>query len=86
MDLCHQSSAMRIIMLRGEDKHPWPATKESREPITSHYPSRRVTKKTTNKLLAVGVWIESSCANIQSVTEDRSFQIPTQTSYCPTHW
>ena len=27
MDLRHQSSAMRIIMLGGEDTHPWSATK-----------------------------------------------------------
>ena len=27
MDLRHQSSAMSIIMLEGEDTHPWSATK-----------------------------------------------------------
>ena len=57
MDLRHQSSAMCIIMLRGEDTHPWSATKKW-NPIpatikvtkknnqqtthTSHYPSRPV--------------------------------------------
>ena len=57
MDLRHQSSAMCIIMLRGEDTHPW-STTEVGNPIpatipvakrnngqtthTSHYPSRPV--------------------------------------------
>ena len=44
MDLRHQSSAMCIIMLGGEDTHPWSATKVGREPHTSHYTSRQVTK------------------------------------------
>ena len=55
MDLRHQSSAKCIIMLGGEDTHPWSATKVG-NPIpatipvtkrnnqqtthTSHYPSR----------------------------------------------
>ena len=47
MDLRHQSSAMRIIMLGGEDTHPWSATKVG-NPIPATIP---VTKKTTNKLL-----------------------------------
>ena len=50
MDLRHQSSAMCIIMLGGEDTKPV-VCKESREPHTSHYTSRQVTKKTTNRLL-----------------------------------
>ena len=47
MDLRHQSSAMCIIMLGGEDTHPWSATKVG-NPIPATIP---VTKKTTNKLL-----------------------------------
>ena len=42
MDLRHQSSAMRIIMLGGEDTHT--RGQQRREPHTSHYPSRPVTK------------------------------------------
>ena len=38
---------MCIIMLGGEDTHPWSATKK-RNPIPATIP---VTKKTTNKLL-----------------------------------
>ena len=49
MDLRHQSSAMCIIMLGGEDTPV--VCNEKREPHTSHYTSRPVTKKTTNKLL-----------------------------------
>ena len=48
MDLCHQSSAMCII--RGR-RHTSVVCTESREPQTSHYASRPVTKKTTNKIL-----------------------------------
>ena len=47
MDLRHQSSAMCIIMLGGEDTHPWSATKVG-NPIPATIP---VTKKATNKLL-----------------------------------
>ena len=47
MDLRHQSSVMCIIMLGGEDTHPWSATKVG-NPIPATIP---VTKKTTNKLL-----------------------------------
>ena len=41
MDLRHQSSAMCIIMLGGEDTHPWSATKKG-NPIPATIP---VTKK-----------------------------------------
>ena len=34
MDLRHQSSAMCIIMLGGEDTHPWSATK-----VGNHIPA-----------------------------------------------
>ena len=37
MDLCHQSSAMCIIILGGEDTHPWSATKV-RNPIPATIP------------------------------------------------
>ena len=47
MDLRHQSSAMCIIMLGGDDTHPRSATKKG-NPIPATIP---VTKKTTNKLL-----------------------------------
>ena len=46
MNLRHQSSAMCIIMLGGEDTPV--VCNESREPHTSHYTNN---KKTTNKLL-----------------------------------
>ena len=56
MDLRHQSSAISIIMLEGEDTHPLSATKVAKNlpatfPVTknnhqtthnSHYPSRPV--------------------------------------------
>ena len=54
MDLRHQSSAMCVIMLGGEDTHLWSATKgglDKKQPTTrnnqqlthtSHYPSRPV--------------------------------------------
>ena len=54
-DLRHQSRAMCIIMLGGEDTHPPVVCNESREPQTSHYPSRSVTKKITNKLPTIAV-------------------------------
>ena len=44
MDLRHQSSSMCIIMLGGENTHPWSATKVGNT-IPSHYSSRPVTKK-----------------------------------------
>ena len=47
INLRHQSSAMCIIMLGGEDTHPWSATKVGNS-IPATIP---VTKKTTNKLL-----------------------------------
>ena len=47
MDLLHQSSAMCIIMLDGEDTHPWSATNVG-NPILATIP---VMKITTNKLL-----------------------------------
>ena len=47
MDLRHQSSAMCIIMLGGEDTHPWSATNVG-NPILVTIP---VTKIKTNKLL-----------------------------------
>ena len=47
MDLRHQSSAMGIITLGGEDPHPWSATNVG-NPILATIP---VTKITTNKLL-----------------------------------
>ena len=47
MDLRHQSSAMCIIMLGGEDTHPWSATKVG-NPIPASTPEA---KKTTSKLL-----------------------------------
>ena len=47
MDLRNQSSAMCIIMLGGEDTHPWSATKVG-DPIPATIP---VTIKTTNRLL-----------------------------------
>ena len=37
MDLRHQSSAMCIIMLGGEDTHPWSATKKG-NPIPATIP------------------------------------------------
>ena len=46
MDLRRQSSAMCIIMLGGEDTHPWSATK-----VGNHIPANIPVKKTTNKLL-----------------------------------
>ena len=49
MDFRHHSRAMRVIMLWGEDTHPWSATKEG-NPIQVTIP---VTTKnySTNKLL-----------------------------------
>ena len=49
MDLRHQSSAMCIIMLGGEDTHPWSATKVG-NPIPATIPVDEKQKK-TNKLL-----------------------------------
>ena len=59
MDLRHQSSAMRIIKL-GEKTHTPVVYNESREPHTSQYPSRPVTKKTTNKLLIPATGVSKS--------------------------
>ena len=50
MDLRHQSSAMCIIMLGGEDTHPWSATKVG-NPIPATIPVDQLQIKTTNKLL-----------------------------------
>ena len=50
MDLRHQSSAMCIFMLGGEDTHPWSATKVGNlKPAT--IPVDQKQKKTTDKLL-----------------------------------
>ena len=48
MDLRHQSSAMCIIMLGGEDTHPWSATKVG-NPIPATIPVDQ--KQKNNKLL-----------------------------------
>ena len=52
MDLRHQSSAMCIIMLGGEDTHPWSATKVG-NPIPATIPvtkrNNQQTGKKTNK-------------------------------------
>ena len=48
MDLRHQASAMGIIMLGGEDTHPWSAT-EVGNPIPATIPVDQK-QKTTNKL------------------------------------
>ena len=44
MDLRHQSSAMCIIMLGGEDTHPWSAT-EVGNPIPATIPVDQYQKK-----------------------------------------
>ena len=44
MDLRHQSSAMCIIMLGGEDTHPWSATKRG-NPIPATIPVDQYQKK-----------------------------------------
>ena len=50
IDLRHQSSAMSIIMLGGEDTHPWSATKVG-NPVPATIPVDQYQKKTNNNPL-----------------------------------
>ena len=75
MDLRHQSSAMCIIMLGGEDTHPWSATKV-RNPIPATIP---VTKKQPTRVSDSGypgsVPVPSNSVPVPGVGRSRSKEL-----------